>query len=280
MESIRTDSDIGHTKNRIWDRKMILYPDKTTIITGPASLPVTLAEVKAHVVFNSAIDDGVFRRLIQTATDEGQKYTGRRFVTQTYDVYTESWPCDEWKLPFGWLQDVVEIYYTDIDNTTTLLPTSVYDVSTFGTLGSVKLAYGQSWPSETLAKTNPIRIRFVCGRYYGNEWEDTTVYAASAVTIPTSANHTGFAYKTTLGGTSAGTEPTWPLTIGATVVDGTVTWECVGQVVDATIRNAILISIASYYEERGDLIITQGGTFLDLMRIKTNFWFSKICYTQ
>lgn len=41
---------------------------------------------------------------------------------------------------------------------------------------------------------------------------------------PTDPN--GFAYKTTAGGTSGAFEPTWPTSLGATVLDGTVTWVC------------------------------------------------------
>lgn len=55
-------------------------------------------------------------------------------------------------------------------------------------------------------------------------WQPTTVYALGAFARPTSAN--GFNYEATTGGTSAGSEPTWPTTVGGTVVDGTVTWTC------------------------------------------------------
>lgn len=54
------------------------------------------------------------------------------------------------------------------------------------------------------------------------KWAASTVYSASDYVIPTTAN--GRIYKTTSGGTSGGSEPTWPTTTGGTVVDGTVTW--------------------------------------------------------
>lgn len=38
-----------------------------------------------------------------------------------------------------------------------------------------------------------------------------------------------FYYVSTVGGTSGGTEPTWPTTIGDTVSDGTITWKCAGR---------------------------------------------------
>ena len=66
-----------------------------------------------------------------------------------------------------------------------------------------------------------------------NAWAATTLYATSqpkdwkakVVVRPTVQN--GYWYEATTGGTSGGSEPTWPTTVGNTVVDGTVTWTCI-----------------------------------------------------
>lgn len=55
---------------------------------------------------------------------------------------------------------------------------------------------------------------------------NSTPYALGAYILPAAPN--GFVYKATAGGTSGGSIPTYPTTIGGTVVDGTVTWTCVG----------------------------------------------------
>ncbi len=56
---------------------------------------------------------------------------------------------------------------------------------------------------------------------------NTTAYALNSYVLPAAPN--GFYYKATTAGTSAGTIPTFPTTIGATVTDGTVTWTCAGR---------------------------------------------------
>jgi len=58
-------------------------------------------------------------------------------------------------------------------------------------------------------------------------WTALTVYGAGAEVRPVAGNN-GFFYYTVAGGTSAAGEPAWPVVIGNTVVDGTVTWICTG----------------------------------------------------
>jgi hypothetical protein len=55
-------------------------------------------------------------------------------------------------------------------------------------------------------------------------WASTTVIPYYSQIKPTVFNSR--LYSTTGGGTTGSTEPTWPTTPGATVVDGTVTWTC------------------------------------------------------
>ena len=54
----------------------------------------------------------------------------------------------------------------------------------------------------------------------------STAYVLNELRRPATAN--GFIYQVIQAGTSSGTAPTWPTTVGATVTDGTVVWACVG----------------------------------------------------
>ena len=55
-------------------------------------------------------------------------------------------------------------------------------------------------------------------------WAATTAVALNQFRRPTTAN--GYRYESTTAGTTGATEPIWPVTAGATVVDGSVTWTC------------------------------------------------------
>lgn len=54
----------------------------------------------------------------------------------------------------------------------------------------------------------------------------STAYTVGDVVRPAAAN--GFLYRATGSGTTAAGLPTYPTTLGLTVVDGGVTWECYG----------------------------------------------------
>lgn len=72
-------------------------------------------------------------------------------------------------------------------------------------------------------------------------WQASTAYDGDYV-IPTTPNT--YYYKATTAGTSAASpEPTWPTTEGGTVVDGTVTWTCMGLITrtDYTAVNAGIV---------------------------------------
>lgn len=57
------------------------------------------------------------------------------------------------------------------------------------------------------------------------KWTVNTAYILGYIIEPTSSN--GYIYKcTTAGTTAASTEPTWPTTLGGTVVDNTAIWTC------------------------------------------------------
>jgi len=63
-----------------------------------------------------------------------------------------------------------------------------------------------------------------------SEWAGSTSYAEGSKVVPTTQN--GFYYHATTAGTSNSVEPSWPTTIGDTVVDGGVTWTCEGTIAD------------------------------------------------
>ncbi len=71
--------------------------------------------------------------------------------------------------------------------------------------------------------TDPIEVT---PAYAVTAWSGGLSVSADDIVMPTSNN--GYKYQAQNSGTThASTEPTWPTTIGQTVVDNGITWECI-----------------------------------------------------
>jgi uncharacterized phiE125 gp8 family phage protein len=134
----------------------------TRIVTAPATMPVTLDEVKAHGNISFSDDDTILAIYLSTAVAIAEKYLQRKIVTQTWKMWLDYWP-PVIKVMFGDLQSVTSIKYTDINDVQVTVDSDTYDVDINSVPGRIRLKYGQSWPSAVLNATNPIEIQFVTG---------------------------------------------------------------------------------------------------------------------
>ena len=111
-------------------------------------------------------EDALLSDIIAAATTHVEDITSRQLLTATWDYYLDEFPKgDFFKLPFGRLQTVTHIKYTDSDGTiTTMTAGTDYIVETNGdACGRIVLPYADTWPSFTEYTSNPIVVRFVCG---------------------------------------------------------------------------------------------------------------------
>jgi hypothetical protein len=100
--------------------------------------------------------------------------------------------------------------------------------------GEIATGIVDSWVDASVGQAGSIlNLRQVTGNFQAisssayTAWVQSNAYALGAVVRPVTAN--GFAYEVTTAGTSGGSEPTWPTVVGATVVNGGVTFTCVTQ---------------------------------------------------
>ena len=139
---------------------------ETTLKTAPASEPISLDEAKRHVRIDidETDHDDYLHDLITTARDQVEMITWRKLITQTWYAYLQDWPRGTYReLPFGKLQSVTAIKYTDVDGDESTWDSDEYIVGTDYQKGRVTLADGYTWPNETLYPSNPVEIEFVCG---------------------------------------------------------------------------------------------------------------------
>src|SRR5690242_11682894 len=79
-------------------------------------------------------------------------------------------------------------------------------------------------------------MAYTAANSWGTSRANTTAYTAGQIVRPATGNT--YVYQCITAGTSGGSVPTYPTTIGGTVTDGTVTWLCVGQGVVALTAGA------------------------------------------
>lgn len=132
------------------------------LITPPASEPVSLGEAKRHLrIVDFYDDDNLIIGLIKTARQVAEEFTRLAFVSQTYDFYIDHF-ANEIELPKPPVSIINSVTYTDENNVSQTLTSSIYELNTIDRPNKMLLAYDQSWPT-TLARKNVVKINFTAG---------------------------------------------------------------------------------------------------------------------
>jgi uncharacterized phiE125 gp8 family phage protein len=252
---------------------------KRVIATPPVYYPIVLDQAKDHLNVDFSDNDKYIQTLISVATDKAEQFLRRRLITQTWKVYLDKWPFENYiVLPFGQLQSVTHVKYTDVDSTQTTWDTDEYGVDIYSDPGRIVLGYGYPWPSVSLHPQNPIEVQFVCG--YGANTVKTITNATNASPIVITINTHGYTtgeevYIYDVGGNTAAngqwiitkaTDNTFSLNGSTGNAAYTSGGSCVKQSVPANIIHAIKLMLSDLYENRENILIGQTS-----MNLKTAY---------
>ena len=144
------------------------YDGTKRYVRGKAVVGTDVCEFAISVIRKSATiaEETTLTDMIQAARENIEDYLGRAILTQTWEMYLDEFPDDDYiVLPFGNLQSVDLFQYVDSDDNTTILTEDTdYLVERNGDgYGRIVLPYDIVWPTATLNTSNPITIRFTCG---------------------------------------------------------------------------------------------------------------------
>lgn len=138
--------------------------------TAPENEPISTSELALHLRlddYESVYEhDMELGSIIKAATIHVENITSRKLITQTWNYYFNAFPDEKYiKIPFGNLQSVSSVKYTDSDgDETTMTVSDDYIVEINGDqCGRIVLPYSTSWPSFTAYPSNPIKVQFICG---------------------------------------------------------------------------------------------------------------------
>jgi len=137
------------------------------LVTPPASSPISLTEVKAHLRVDHTDEDTHIQLLIDAATTYLDGWTGilgRCLVSQTWDLYLDSFPTCETsiEIPLSPLISVSSVTYTDTAGDPQTVDSDDYTVDTITPPGWVVPDSSFSWPA-TMDAVNAVKVRFVAG---------------------------------------------------------------------------------------------------------------------
>mgnify|MGYP000512996135 CR=1 FL=1 len=131
-----------------------------SLVTPPAGLPVTLAQVKAHLRIETDDDDDYLGELTALAVSHVEQATGVFLLTQTWRVYLDCLPAGAMvELPVRPISqiDVVTVY--DVDGDPSVVAASDYQLDAVSEIPRLRFA---AMPSPGIAM-NGIEIDCICG---------------------------------------------------------------------------------------------------------------------
>ena len=146
-----------------------------TVVTAPASEPVSLVEAKEHLRVSHDEENVLIEQLIQSAREQVENDTARALFTQTLRLSLDRFPSgpdNAIRLPRPPLASVSSIAYVDTAGDSQTLSGAAYQVDAYSEPGRVVPVYGTSWPSAR-CQPNAVTVQYVAG------WTAGTMPAAA-----------------------------------------------------------------------------------------------------
>lgn len=135
-----------------------------TLVTGPATEPITLAEAKQQCKITHTNEDALVANYIVAARQAAEDHMARGLITQTWKLMLQDWAEIVWLPMAAPLQSVTTVKYYDTDGAQQTLGSTVYTVDVVSRPGRLTRAPNQSWPSlQADRHVGRIEITYVVG---------------------------------------------------------------------------------------------------------------------
>lgn len=132
-----------------------------TLITQPSSLPVSLAEAKAHCRVEDAAEDATLNGLIAAATDYVEQYTGKAIIAQTWRLTLDEFS-DSILLPKNPVQSVSSFQYNDTQGVLQTLSADDYTADLASDPAWIVINANTQLP-DLADGVNMVQISFIAG---------------------------------------------------------------------------------------------------------------------
>ncbi|MCF6111993.1 head-tail connector protein [Mesorhizobium muleiense] len=131
-------------------------------LSQPSGLVVSVEDVKAQAVIDTADDDTLLEAYIRAATRFAEDRTGRILLSAEFEWRADGW-CEPIAVPVVPIREVSEVVYLDDAQVEqTLAPADWYQVET---TEGVEIRFTDAFSSPSLSdrRNRPVRVRFTAG---------------------------------------------------------------------------------------------------------------------
>jgi len=133
-----------------------------TLITGPASEPVTEALLREHATLDDAVPGSLLAVYIAAARSSAEHLTGRALLPQTWEATLDAFPTGAIRLARAPIIGVSSVTYYDGDGVLSTLDAGNYVLDARTLPGYVALASDASWP-DTEDRVNAVIVTYTAG---------------------------------------------------------------------------------------------------------------------
>lgn len=154
----------------------MLLPHAIAVTVPPTATPVSLAEIKAHLLVEHDDDDVALNLLLKAATNYVQTAANVYLMPQTVEVSFSELCGDRVELPVWPIRAVSSVQYADADGATQTWSSGDYQTWLAHRPPLIAPAYGEEWPTT---RAGLMRAA----------WVTATVGYANAAAVPEEAKH-------------------------------------------------------------------------------------------
>jgi uncharacterized phiE125 gp8 family phage protein len=131
------------------------------LITPASTLPVSVAEAKAHCRVDTSNDDAMIEAMIKAAVDKCEHYTGRALMAQTWELALDEFP-ESFELTRIPVASITHIKYFDGNGVEQTFADWYLDNADDFRSSYVMPLVGGAWPLARV-QANACKVRFVAG---------------------------------------------------------------------------------------------------------------------
>jgi len=129
--------------------------------------PLSLTEAKSFMKVSSSSDDTIIEGIINSATEWGQKYTGREFTNNIWLLFLDYFP-SRITLNRDPVDSITSVKHL-VSDVNTAVDSSIYYLKKETQKSEIVLLENNEWPTNTDEREQAIEVEFITESYYCKE---------------------------------------------------------------------------------------------------------------